>query len=301
MQTVLSSVARKVLLPRREADFLAAARQEIVDIADVKLRVDLNLQEDDAPLIMMIPGWLGNSRSSYVLSGARSLFDAGYSIARINLRDHGDTAHLNPGLFNSALIDEVVALVTQLSTRHGDSGAGLMGFSLGGNFALRVARAISTLPVLAICPAIEPADTMNTIDRNVIYQRYFVAKWRNNWQSKQDAFPQLYDFSEAMRLNTVSALTDYFIRYHSGFQSAAAYFAAYDLSGNALDGVHAQILAAADDPIIPASQYSGLPQSINLELTPRGGHGAYLESWGLDSWADRYAINHFNKFLGHKP
>ncbi len=297
LQTVLSSVARKALLPRREAQFVAAAEEHIAELDGVRLMFHLHPREQ-APLIMIIPGWLGNSGSSYVLSSAKSLYQAGFSVARINLRDHGDTAHLNRGLFNSALIDEVVALTRHLSGAYGSAGMGVMGFSLGGNFALRVARALPGLPVLAVCPAIEPANTMHTIDANVVYQRYFVRKWRRSWAAKQRAFPDDYNFSTAMRLTSVSALTDYFVRYHSGFPTAGAYFAAYDLSGASLEGVSAQILAARDDPIIPWRQYHSLPSSIQVHLTDKGGHGAYLQSWKLDSWADRYAINHFQRQLG---
>ncbi len=291
---MLSSVARKALLPRREAAFLADTQVETITVSEVNLEVHLNLQSHPSPLVIIVPGWLGNSRSSYVLSNAKSLFQDGYSIARINLRDHGDTAHLNSGLFNSALIDEVVALTHHLSEAYGQMGTGLVGYSLGGNFALRLARAIEGLPVLAICPAIEPGNTMHTIDANVIYQRYFVSKWRTSWAAKQGAFPELYDFSQAMKLNTVSALTDYFVTYHSDFTTTKEYFDAYDLSGAALEGVHAHILAAKDDPIIPYQQYSNLPGSLTVTLTDKGGHGAYLQTWDFKSWVDGYTIKHFN-------
>jgi uncharacterized protein len=292
VQTVLSSVGRKLWQPKHQANFHQKSSRRIYTLDGVKLAVDLNIMPD-TPLVMIIPGWLGSSTSSYVLSAGSALAAQGFSVARINLRDHGSTAHLNAGLFNSALIDEVIALTTVLSDEHGQAGAGLLGYSLGGNFALRVSRSMSTLPTLAVCPAIAPANTMYRIDRNLIYQRYFVRKWRKVWLEKQAAFPDHYDFKDALSLNTVSALTDYFVKYHSRFNSTAEYFDAYDLSGMALHGVNAHILAAIDDPIIPADQYQTLPGSLTLDLTPQGGHGAYLDSWDLSSWADQYAVRYF--------
>ncbi len=292
VQTVLSSVGRKLWKSRDHASLHESGQRRIYDIDGVKLAVDLNIKPGQ-PLVILIPGWLGSTQSSYVLSSSSALSASGFSVARINLRDHGDTAHLNPGLFNSALIDEVVALVNQLRDEYGNAGSGLVGYSLGGNFALRIARALPGLTTLAVCPAIEPANTMYRIDRNVIYQRYFVRKWRKVWLEKQTAFPDRYDFRNALTLNTVSALTDYFVKYHSDFDSTAAYFDAYDLSKSALEGVNAHILAAIDDPIIPAQQYQNLPSSLTLHLTDRGGHGAYLDSWGLTSWADHYAVRFF--------
>jgi predicted alpha/beta-fold hydrolase len=296
VQTILSSVARKVLPPKDQSAFNATAVREVISVDGARLAVDFNIQPG-RPLIIIIPGWLGSANSSYVLSSATELAKAGYSTARINLRDHGDTAHLNEGMFNSALIDEVVALVNNLTAQYGAAGSGLLGYSLGGNFALRVARALPGLSTLAICPAIAPGATMYRIDRSAVYQRYFVQKWRKVWREKQMAFPGTYDFGGALKLNTVGALTDYFVRYHSDFPSTAEYFQAYDLSMHALHGVEAHILAANDDPIIPVSQYDDLPDSLTLHMTPRGGHGGYLDSWRLSSWADKYAIQHFNRTL----
>ena len=296
VQTIVSSMGRRVWVPDAETRMMAAAEARVVTVDGVKLLVHFNLVED-APLIMIVPGWLGSFKSSYVLSAARALGDAGFSVARLNLRDHGDTAHLNRSLFHSAMIDEVVSLVRTLSAAHGQHGAGLLGYSLGGNFALRVARAIPGLSTLAVCPAIEPENTMHSIDRNPVYQRYFVGKWRKTWAAKQAAFPGEFDFGNALKLTSVSALTDYFVRYHSPFDTTRTYFDAYDLSGQTLADVDAQILAARVDPIIPYLQYTNLPANIGVHLTDRGGHGAYLKGWDMRSWADDYAIRYFKSRL----
>ena len=133
----------------------------------------------------------------------------GFQHRRINLRDHGDTTHLNSGLFHSALIDEVIELAKHLM-KDGGRALRLIGYSLGGNFALRLARAILELTTLAVCPAINPYETMRQIESSVIYRNYFVTKWRKLFREKQRHFPALYDFSPAMRLSSVAALTDYF-------------------------------------------------------------------------------------------
>ena len=265
----------------------------------MRLVVHRNAQPNDpqAPLILIIPGWLGNSRSSYVLSAAHKLWQRGFNVARINLRDHGDTTHLNSGLFHSALIDEVIELAKHLMTDGGPRPCGLIGYSLGGNFALRLARAIPELTTLAVCPAINPYETMRQIESSAIYRNYFVTKWRKLFREKQRHFPTLYDFSPAMRLSSVAALTDYFIKYHSDFDDTQSYCAAYDLSGSALAGVSAHIVAAADDPIIPAHFYERLPASVTVDLIDRGGHGAFIENWQLDSWIDRYSCQFFTQRL----
>lgn len=290
IQTIFSSVARRPVLARRLREFNARTEQRLIEVSGVRLTVLVN--DAPGPLIMLIPGWLGSAESTYAQSMAALLHQQGFAVARINLRDHGGSVHLNEGLFHSALTDEVVALVSALRAQF-PGPQGLVGFSLGGNFALRVARALPGLKTLAICPAIEPEATMYQIDRSPIYQRYFVGKWQKLWREKQTAFPDQFDFSRAINLTTVNALTDYFVRYHTDFRNCAEYFSAYDLSGSALAGVEAQILLAEDDPIIPKAHFADLPNSLTIETTMQGGHGAYLENWHLDAWVDRYASHFF--------
>ena len=58
---------------------------------------------------------------------------------RLNFRDHGDTHHLNRDLFHSCRIDEVVGAVRAVRRAFATDPVAVAGFSLGGNFALRVA------------------------------------------------------------------------------------------------------------------------------------------------------------------
>ena len=294
VQTIFSSVARRITVPRQAVDFLNAGVDSLEEIKGVKIAITRH--PNSGPPITIIPGWLGTGDSSYAQSMGAQLWRAGYEVVRVTLRDHGKTAHLNPGFFNSAMLDEVVDLVARIGQQSNYEQGGLIGFSLGGNFALRVARALPHLHTLAISPAIVPDETMYAIDSNPVYQNYFVRKWRKLWTAKQEAFPD-YDFTDALSLSTVSALTDYFVSRHSDFQTTADYFAAYDLSGNALAGVNARILAAEDDPIIPIAHFNDLPASLDLDITPQGGHGAYIDTWRLESWADRYAQAYFSERL----
>ena len=298
LQTTFASILRKARLRRSLQPFLHGGDTQIIDANGVKFKVHLHTHRESAqPTVVIIPGWLGNSESGYALGSAATLFERGFNVARINLRDHGNTADLNQELFNSARLDEVVDLIDLLKQRQSHPGFGILGFSLGGNFALRIAKQRNDIRTLAICPAIQPQPTMHRIDGHLIYQRYFLRKWRKTWAQKQAAFPGAYDFGNALQLSTVSALTDYFVRHHSDFDSTESYFRAYDLSGDFLNGVAAQILTTADDPIIEVQQFQGLPNSIQVQIAPQGGHTALLKNWGMQSWVDEYAADYFAEHL----
>ncbi|MDP6375517.1 MAG: hypothetical protein QF921_10210 [Pseudomonadales bacterium] len=110
-----------------------------------------------------------------------------------------------------------------LRNEYGESG--LLGFSLGGNFALRIARATG-IPTLAICPAMDAAFTMQRTDDGVpLYRHYFVRKWLRALRAKQAAFPEHHDFTNALKMNSVSCLTDLFVGHYSDFANTDEYFA----------------------------------------------------------------------------
>ena len=140
----------------------------------------------------------GSADSNYVLANASRLWAEGFDVLRFNFRDHGDTHHLNPGMFHSCRLDEVVLALKDWQTRLENSGQwNLCGYSLGGNFALRVAlkapgrAGLNIGHVIGVCPVINPANAMRAMDESGwIYQHYFERKWsRSHPQKERNCFP----------------------------------------------------------------------------------------------------------------
>ena len=89
--------------------------------------------------VVLLHGWEGSAESLYVLSLAQQLYRRGFEVVRLNLRDHGETHHLNRELFHSCRLPEVVGAVRSAAAALPRPALQLVGFSLGGNFMLRVA------------------------------------------------------------------------------------------------------------------------------------------------------------------
>ena len=89
-------------------------------------------------LVVLIHGWEGGHDSSYLYSIACALHVAGYSTFRLNLRDHAETHALNEEIFHSARLGEVLDSIRAVQALDGGTPLSVIGFSLGGNFALRV-------------------------------------------------------------------------------------------------------------------------------------------------------------------
>ena len=237
--------------------------------------------------VILVHGWLGSAESSYIKMSAAELLAEGYDIVRLNLRDHGNTAHLNEGMFNSARLGEVVDACRALAKQ----ATALVGYSLGGNFALRVAAATG-IPALAICPPVDPEASCQAIDNgSPVYRHYFLNKWRRALATKAAAYPDQYDFAQAMRYRSVLGLTEHFIGGLLPYASASDYFSAYKLDAALLANAPVEIIAARDDPVIPASGFAALNGKVDQTITQYGGHCGYVpRDWlasKLIGFADR--------------
>ena len=290
-QTVLSSRVTSTAPSRPAAEHVDL---EIARLPDSpRLTAKLDIVANARALVVLIHGWLGDAESTYNVRVAAALNAEGLSTARLVLRDHGETEALNEGVFNSAKLDEVVAAVEQLHDRASPGATAIVGFSLGGNFALRVAsaRARGIEQCVAVCPVIDPAATVRAIDRGwFVYQHYFMRKWRRSLAAKQNEFPDIYQLDNALSLSSVSALTDFVVTRHLPFPDANAYYAGYRITDALLARAQAQIaiIAAADDPVIPIDDVRSLERREGLRIfeTQRGGHCGHLE--GLQrTWIDR--------------
>ncbi len=255
-------------------------------------------------LVIFIHGWEGSANSLYLLSAASFLFKHGFSVFRLNLRDHGDTHHLNKGLFHSCLIEEVVGAISRIEKKFYHNNLFLCGFSLGGNFSIRAAlraplNGIKLKKVFAISPVLYPPGTMEALYNGFsLYHDYFVKKWKRSLVKKYKFYPDMLDLRVLYSLETLKAMTEYFAPRHTGFPDADSYLKGYSIVGNTLKNlkVPCYILAAKDDPVIPYEDISRLyPSSyLKIELTESGGHCGFFKDIFFNSWAEQKMVEIFN-------
>lgn len=312
VQSILTSGPwRRAAVRRRARDYLARSRTEIVDAGSgVRLLGHRNRPVGDNrrdALVILLHGWEGSADSNYLLSTAAALDRAGFDSFRLNFRDHGPSHHLNRGLFHSCLLDEVLNAVTRLAADYRDGPVFLVGFSLGGNFALRVARnagrtGVDLERVIAVSPVIRPARVLDALENGFpLYHAYFFRKWRRSLELKQSLYPEDYDFSGSDQLRGLRGLTDYLVRHYTDMPGLEAYLEGYSVAGDYLVGLETPtlIITAADDPIIPFEDFRDLPAvpALELEVTVGGGHCGFLENWRLGCWVEKRIENELCKRL----
>jgi len=253
---------------------------------------------------VLLHGWEGNADSCYVLSLGARLHAQGYAVVRLNLRDHGGTQPLNRGLFHSCRLDDVSGALAAIAAR--TSGAlYLAGFSLGGNFLLR-ACAEPQLPgsvagVVAVSPVLDPQHTLRAMETGLpLYHSYFVRRWSRSLRHKQHCWPESYDFGDLLRTRNLRRMTDALVRACTEFADLASYLDGYAITGARLLTLlaPARILAADDDPIIPAVDLARLAPSPLLQVTrtAHGGHCGFLRGLWAPAFSDQFVCEQFARF-----
>ena len=299
---------RRLGVERRAAPLLRHAADALLDCGDgVRLLAHLTTQESLglAPatrLAVLLHGWEGSANSLYLLSLGQQLLDAGYDVVRLNLRDHGDSHHLNREIFHSCRIAEVVGAVQSLQQMNPGKRMVLAGFSLGGNFALRVgaraaAAGIRLSRIVAVCPVLDPEHTLVRLEQGwALYREYFVWKWRRSLRKKQQAWPDVYpSLDDIIGLGNLTDMTDQLACRYGGFPSLAEYLRGYALVGETLEPLEGspdtrvRLITAADDPIIAASDLDRVARPPNLEITVTrfGGHCGFYEGAPGPTWIER--------------
>ena len=253
---------------------------------------------DPRGLALLLHGWEGSAGSSYMQLAAAQLLGRGFEVFRLNFRDHGDTHHLNPDIFHSCRIDEVVNAARDVAHRFARGPMVVAGYSLGGNFALRLAlrapdAGLPLARVAAVCPVIDPARTMQKMEQGWWpYMRYFERKWRSSLARKRALFPDRVGFDDATLRLRMRALTEWLVQRHTALGSIDNYFDGYSVAGDRLAAlpVPAHILMAADDPVIPIDGFRtlALPEAAQVEIVPWGGHCGFLEDARFGGYAERW-------------
>lgn len=307
LQSILPSFpGRRPFVERRAAPMLAASREWVLDCGDgVRLQAFYaaskpSKPDKPRPLAVLLHGWEGSSQSLYVLSLAQSLFEQGIDVVRLNLRDHGDTHHLNRELFHSCRLAEVVDAVKEIQARFVTDRLVLAGFSLGGNFMLRVAAQAPQANLrihraIGISPVLDPATTLDALENGAaLYRWYFVRKWTRSLRRKQQVWPGEFHLDELMASQDLRRMTRELVLSHAGYARVEDYFAGYAITGDRLANlaVPSTLVTAVDDPIIPAADLARIarPPTLKVITTKTGGHCGFFESFSGPGWIDRLVL-----------
>lgn len=297
-------------LPRPEFLLRSMAETVVVDPADgsrVLCHCDWQAEPERAErlTLVLVHGLEGSSNSRYMRGIAARAWAAGCNVVRMNMRNCGNTEHLTPTLYNSALSGDVGAVTRHFAQQHGLRRVALVGYSMGGNLVVKLAgewgRRLPLCAVVAVCPAVDLAAGADALHEpaNRVYEWHFLRGLMARYRRKAALYPAIYTQDGIGPVRSLREFDDKIVARYCGFRDADDYYyraaAARVLDGI---GVPTLILRALDDPFIrftPETRTALLanPQ-VELVETRYGGHCAYLSRDAGDEvhWAEAMLVRY---------
>ncbi len=256
---------------------------------------------------VFVHGLEGSADAGYVKSMAQAALERGFGVHRANLRSCGGTEHLSETMYHSGLTSDTKLILENIRERF-EGVLILVGFSLGGNVALKLAGELGAeTPLTAACAISTPIDLaacVRTLDRraNYLYADRFLSRLKARVVRKNKVSPALYPVSGIDKVHTIWDFDDRFTGPLFGFGDAANYYRTQSAQ-NFLAGIRVPtlVIQAKDDPLIPFSVYQHEAFRTNpfLELlaVPRGGHLGFLSRQKPRFWLDGVVLGWAGRLL----
>ncbi len=255
--------------------------------------------------VILVHGLEGAADRHYMLGTAEKAWRAGLNVVRMNVRNCGGTEHLTPTLYHSGFTSDLRFLLLELIKQDQLTDLCLIGFSMGGNQALKLAGEMGDAAppqlkgICAVSPPIDLEQCSIAIreTRNFIYDRRFLKSLKARLQVKNQHFPGLVDLEQLARVRTLWDFDEVVTAPHFGFRDARDYYAQAS-SGPYLARIKVPTLMihSQDDPFIPFTPFAQLPKHdfVRLLTTKHGGHVGFWQPRQNGSgnyWAEQTAVD----------
>lgn len=309
-QTILGNLRRRSFKVSR----LRAQRREFSPEAGVHIVTFCHWQPDpqNHPTVVIVHGLEGSAEAGYVCGTADKALAWGFNVVRCNVRNCGGTEHLTPTLYHSGLTLDLRHIISELIIEDGLKDIFVVGFSMGGNQALKMAGEDgSNAPpqlrgVCAVSPPVDLALCSRSIGlpQNRIYEYRFLRSLKAKMQLKKRLFPDIYDLKALQAVRSLWEFDDVMAPYN-GFRDARDYYAkASSLQYLPEIRVPTLVIHAEDDPFIPIEPFRnpvfGENEWLHLLATEHGGHVAFCGRRQPDedrAWAENRCIEFCRRLL----
>jgi uncharacterized protein len=306
LQTLWGPLLRRLTCPALRRERLQTEDGDFVDLDW------LDAPAVGAPLILILHGLEGSSRSHYVAGLLREIVASGLGAVVMNFRSCSGEMNRTPRLYHSGETTDLAWVIGRLVEREPSRRVGLVGVSLGANVALKWLGELgegvpaTVAGAVAISTPFDLAASARVLDRGLarsLYTAEFLRTMKAKVMAKAHLYDGRLDVRAALRARTFAEYDHYVTAPLYGFADEREYWTSSS-SGRYLAEIRRPCLLinAVNDPFVPpaALPEQAVARSPWLEaLFPReGGHAGFLEGpLGLRSWAERRAFAFLQRLL----
>ena len=277
LQTIANSIISAWTLP-------PPATQKIIHLPDGdRLSLEIITPKQwtpKDPTVVLLHGLCGSHNSPYMVRIAKRSKTLGIRSIRINMRGCGSGRKMAKKFHHGGRSEDILEVLKILKAEYPTSKYILLGYSLGGNIALKLAGELGENgshflnKVIAISPPADLLKSVKMFDRpeNKIYEKYFFREIHSHYL---DVYPDP-PFSIPKKM---FEFDDLITAPGSGFAGALDYYAKCS-SASLIPKIRipCKILFAEDDPFIAHAVLDQveLPTHIEVFKTKKGGHLGFL-------------------------
>jgi predicted alpha/beta-fold hydrolase len=254
------------------------------------------------PVALLLHGLTGSHQSAHIRRLAALLLSQRVRVFRADLRGAGAGISLARQSYHAGRSEDIRAALNWLHSECPTSPLLLVGVSLGGNTALKLAgeAADDPVPGLSRVAAINPPIDLDACCRlieqpaNRVYEQRFLRRLVQEASERQMHFPDLPPI-DPQQFTTLRGFDDQYTAPRNGFGDAATYYReASSFRYIPRIPVPTLILTARDDPFIAVEPFEALrvPEHVRVHIAPWGGHVGFVGWDGVGGirWGERRVV-----------
>ena len=251
--------------------------------------------------ILFLHGLEGSADAGYIASCAQEALTRGFAVHRLNARTCGGTESLCETTYHSGLTADARFVLEAIQARS-PAPRFVIGFSLGGNVALKLAGELGQTELISgVCAVSTPIDLaacVRSMEKraNQLYARRFLRRLRNRVVRKSRLVPETFRAAAIANVRTIWEFDDRVTAPLFGFGTAANYYATQSAS-RYLEKIRvpALVVTSKDDPMVPFDIYHHPAFQSNpylkLVATAHGGHLGFIARRKPRFWLDGVAMD----------
>jgi hypothetical protein len=251
--------------------------------------------EGDQPLIILLHGLTGSSRSGYIKGLQRTLLTQGFRSVALNFRGCSGEYNHSARCYHSGETEDIHFLYQTIRLREPDTLLAAVGFSLGGNVLLKwlgeQGNKLSLFAAIAVSVPLVLSACATKLDHGFskIYRENLLRDLKHHIRAKQGHLEKLGKRQEAGKIEQLGDLSriksfwqydDRVVARLHGFKNVQDYYQRSS-SRQFLKSITIPtlLIQALDDPFMTEEvlpDVAELSSTIYLEITQGGGHVGFV-------------------------
>ncbi len=265
-----------------------------------------------SPTAILLHGLTGSHQSAYMVQAAGRLNEAGVRTFRMDMRACGAGEGLARMPYHAGISQDLFVALKRVADICPASPISLVGFSVGGNTALKLAgEAADRLPpqlsrLVTICPPIDLGVCVDGFSQGAgrYYDSYIANSHYKHLLRSASLVEQAPHVVNGFRPRGQRDFDSWYTAAMWGFDSVEEFYAETS-SCRVISNIRIPtlLIASRDDPLVPVELFENLeaPASIRLHLTEHGGHLGFIGCRGIDPdrrWLDWRIVDYLTAGQG---